>query len=234
MRSDKAYNSDLLLTTVTNSSGITRLDYDSVTGRLVRVTEPDGRYVRYEYDSTGNETLMAQTPTVGSAELVTRYAFDEISMAKIASAAGISKALLYHYFPSKRDYFVATLASGAQELRAAVETQDGVAPAVALGTSVEAYLTWIDEHAEGYRKLMQSAAGIPEVRELVEAVRDATSARILDGLDADSPRARTAVRGWLWFMDGVIHDWLEHRDLARGEVRDLLVGSLGGALAGAA
>ena len=159
-------------------------------------------------------------------DLFTRHAFDEISMAKIASAAGISKALLYHYFPSKRDYFVATLASGAQELRNAVEPQDGVAPAAALAASVEAYLAWIDEHADGYRKLMQSAAGIPEVRELIEAVRGETSARILDGLGTDSPRARTAVRGWLWFMDGVCLDWLAHRDLERDEVRDLVLGSL--------
>ena len=159
-------------------------------------------------------------------ELFTRHAFAEISMAKIAGAAGISKALLYHYFPSKRDYFVATLASGAQELRDAVEPQDGVAPAAALAASVEAYLAWIDEHADGYRKLMQSAAGIPEVRELIEGVRGETSARILEGLGTDAPQARTAVRGWLWFMDGVCLDWLEHRDLERYEVRDLVLGSL--------
>ena len=30
-------------------------------------------------------------------------------------------------------------------------------------------------------------------------------------------------------MDGVILDWLEHRDLERAEVRDLLLGALGGA-----
>jgi AcrR family transcriptional regulator len=34
-------------------------------------------------------------------------------MAAIARAAGISKALLYHYFPSKQAYFVATLQQGA-------------------------------------------------------------------------------------------------------------------------
>ena len=37
-------------------------------------------------------------------------------MARIAREAGISKALLYHYFPSKQDFFVATLQQGAEEI----------------------------------------------------------------------------------------------------------------------
>ena len=38
-------------------------------------------------------------------------------MARIAREAGISKALLYHYFPSKRELFVATLQEPADESR---------------------------------------------------------------------------------------------------------------------
>jgi hypothetical protein len=41
------------------------------------------------------------------------------------------------------------------------------------------------------------------------------------------------VHGWLWFMDGACLDWIEHRDLSRGELRDLLLGTLFGALAAA-
>ena len=52
------------------------------------------------------------------AELFTRHAYDELSMAKIAREAGISKALLYHYFPSKQAYFAATLEQAAAELAA--------------------------------------------------------------------------------------------------------------------
>jgi hypothetical protein len=32
-------------------------------------------------------------------------------------------------------------------------------------------------------------------------------------------------------MDGVILDWVEHRDNTRAEVRDRVLGALGGALA---
>ena len=34
-------------------------------------------------------------------------------------------------------------------------------------------------------------------------------------------------------MDGVILDWLEHRDMSRAEVRELLLGALAGLLSAA-
>ncbi len=39
------------------------------------------------------------------------------------------------------------------------------------------------------------------------------------------------MQGWLWYMDGVLLDWIDHRDMDRTQVRDLLLGTLGGALA---
>ncbi|MGH3994093.1 MAG: hypothetical protein ACRDSN_16735, partial [Pseudonocardiaceae bacterium] len=61
-----------------------------------------------------------------------------------------------------------------------------------------------------------------------------TAERLLAGLDPDpSPKVRAAVRAWLWFMDGACLDWLEHRDIERSELRDLLLGTLVGALAAA-
>jgi AcrR family transcriptional regulator len=165
------------------------------------------------------------------ARLFTEHAYDEISMAQIARAAGISKALLYHYFPSKQDYFVATLADGAEELRARVEPDPALPPVQALAAAVDAYLDWIEHNVDAYAKLIRSAGAVPEVRELVEGVRTTTADRILEGLAAvENPRARTAVRGWLWFMDGACLDWIARRDLTRAELHGLLLGTLAGAL----
>lgn len=103
----------------------------------------------------------------------------------------------------------------------------------ALTCSVDAYLGWIEENSEAYAKLLQSASSVPEVRELVEGVRSATVTRIVEGLGVSTPAARTAVAGWLWFMDGACLDWIAHRDLARGELTGLLLGTLLGALTAA-
>ena len=170
------------------------------------------------------------------ADLFARHSFAELSMARIAREAGISKALLYHYFPTKRDFFLATLLEAAEEVRLRTEPHPDLSPGEALAGSLDAFLGWIEENETAYRKLLESAGSVPEVRALIDEVRDRTSARILDGLGAGDdppPRVRAAVRGWLWFMDGAILDWFEHRDLSRAELRDFLLGSLAGALTAA-
>jgi AcrR family transcriptional regulator len=169
-------------------------------------------------------------------DLFARFSYDELSMARIAREAGISKALLYHYFPSKQAYFAATLEEKAAELAALTEPDPALPPVEQLAGSLGAFLGWVEDNREAYGKLVRSAAAIPEVREVVDRVRDATSERILAGIagGADRPPAlRTAVRAWLWFMDGAILDWVEHGDLEREQLGGLLLGTLLGAVTAA-
>jgi len=169
--------------------------------------------------------------------LFTSHTYAELSMAAIAREAGISKALLYHYFPSKQEFFRATLGQAFEELRRRTEPAAGVAPAEALYGSLGVFLSWIEEHHAAYEKLMRTSQETPEVRELVDEVRSHTTQRILDGITppggSASPAARTAVHAWLWFMDGACLHWIEHRDLERDELRGLLLGTLLGALTAA-
>jgi AcrR family transcriptional regulator len=166
-------------------------------------------------------------------ELFSRHTYAELSMSAIAREAGISKALLYHYFPSKQAYFVATLRQQAEELAARTATDPSKPPAEQLGQALDAFLGWVEENAEGYAKLLEGASTHAEVRELVDQVRSATADRILTGLVPDGPpppALRAAVRAWLWFMDGAITDWLEHRDIGRDQLLGLLLGTLYGAI----
>ena len=74
------------------------------------------------------------------ARLFAEHAYAELSMARIAREAGISKALLYHYFPSKQDFFLATLRQGAEEIARRTEPDPDLPPFEALAGSVEGYL----------------------------------------------------------------------------------------------
>src|SRR5204863_6093389 len=150
-------------------------------------------------------------------ELFAEHGYDELSMAGFARAAGISKPLLYHYFPSKRKLFEAALGQAAEEHLARVTTDPALGGAEQLAAGLDAYLGWIEANPGAYVKLMRSA-GIPEVRELIDRVREQTSQRILAGLGDDSPTVRAAVRGWLWSMDGVCLDWVSDGDLSRRDV----------------
>ena len=163
------------------------------------------------------------------ADLFTRHAYDELSMAKIAREAGISKALLYHYFPSKEAYFVATLEEKANELQRRTEPDPQLPPFEQLSASLDAYLGWIEENAGSYDKMIRNAGAAPEVRALLDRVRTETAKRILGGLSPQTPPSpvlRTAVRGWLGFMDGACLDWVNHDDVDRETLRGLLLATL--------
>lgn len=166
------------------------------------------------------------------AELFTSHPYEELSMSKIAAEVGISKSLLYHYFPSKQAFFEATLSAWAEELQERTAVDPELPPVEQLTRSLDGFLAMVEENTVAYRNLMESAAGVPEIRDLIAEVRRVTAERILDGLYADGapPKARIAVSGWLWFMDGACLNWIEHHDVEREELRDLLLGVLMGAL----
>jgi len=169
------------------------------------------------------------------ANLFTRHAYDELSMAAIAREAGISKALLYHYFPSKEAYFLATLESKAAELAQLTRTDPALPPVEQLAESLRAYVGWVEANAQAYEKMIRGAA-VPEVRAVIERMREETGERILAGL-ATTPEAlpavRTAVAGWLWFLDGALLEWVARRDVNHEALVRLLLGTLLGAVAAA-
>jgi AcrR family transcriptional regulator len=187
-------------------------------------------YTRMQVDQRRRQLLEL------GAELFATHSYGELSMATIARKAGISKALLYHYFPSKQEFFVATLQQGAEEIARRTEPDPDLAPSEALTRSLDAFLTWIEENETAYRKMMESVGSVPEVKGLVDEIRSATSARILEGIGAPNPappQLRAAAGAWLWFMDGAILDWLDHRDMSKTDLRDLLLGALAGSVTAA-
>jgi AcrR family transcriptional regulator len=164
-------------------------------------------------------------------QLFGEHGYDGLSMAQLAREANISKALLYHYFPSKRRLFEAALAAGAAELRERTQPDPARSPAEQLAATLDAFLGWVQERPGAYAKMLESA-GAREVRETMGQVRAETAARILAGLGADGarPATRAAVFGWLAFLDAAILDWIEHGDMPREELHGMLLGAFAGAL----
>src|SRR4051794_5779680 len=113
-------------------------------------------------------------------ELFAEHGYDELSMAAFAKAAGISKPLLYHYFPSKRDLFEAALEQAAEEHLAKVAPDT---------ESLDVYLDWIEANPAAHTKLMRSA-GIPAGRELIDRGGEEAANRTDEGPRGARPGAR--------------------------------------------
>jgi AcrR family transcriptional regulator len=185
-------------------------------------------YTRLQVDERRRQLIEA------GSRLFADHAYEEISMRQIAQAAGISKPLLYHYFPSKIELFKAAVADQAAELATVIRPTGDGPPLQQLTDSLDAYLTWIAANSQAWLKLMRSAATLPEASELIEGFRRGTLEQILGALtggDVPRPALRTALQGWLGYVDGAILDWVGAGvDLTREQVRDLIVAAFGAAL----
>ena len=164
--------------------------------------------------------------------LFAEHAYEEISMRQIAEAAGISKPLLYHYFPNKAELFKAAVAEHAAELERLLEPAGDGPPVQQLSDSLDGYLAWIEANARAWQKLMQSAATLPEAGTLVEQFRSRTLQQIAARMTPGEPRPalRNALRGWLGYIDAAILDWLSSGGLSREQLRNMLLASFGAAV----
>lgn len=70
---DFTYDAHRNLTTATNSDGTTTYDYDPVSDRLRQVTYPNGRYLKFSYDSSGR-----RTESMDQGGFKVRYAYDSL------------------------------------------------------------------------------------------------------------------------------------------------------------
>jgi AcrR family transcriptional regulator len=166
--------------------------------------------------------------------MFTERAYDDFSMEELATAAHVSKGLLYHYFPSKRALYLEVLRGSANELLDLMQPQPGLPLAEQLRVALLAYMAYVRERADAYRAMLRGGIGNdPEVAEVAENVRRTIRERILDGLGIPqpSPRLRITITGWVGMVEAASLDWLEHDDVDRERLVDLLVDGLTALLA---
>lgn len=156
-------------------------------------------------------------------QLFGERSFDELSIDDIARAASISKGLLYHYFPSKRDYYLEVVRAAAGQLVERTSAAGVDASPEALQGGLDAYLDFVEQNARSFVALMRGAGSDPEVVQIVETTRRSIADRILLllGQDPPAPLLRTALRGWIGLVEAASLDWLERRDLPREQLRAL-------------
>src|SRR6185369_7895312 len=163
--------------------------------------------------------------------------YDAISIDEIAAAAGISKGLLYHYFPSKRHFYVEVVRVGAEHVQRLTAVRPELPPAEQLRSAIDSFLTYVEKNAQAYGHLLRSGVGTdPEASAIVEGTRRAMvdSALHSVGLDVHRPILRLVMRGWVGFSEGVTLDWADRRDVPRRDVLRMLIVAFENTLAVAA
>ncbi|MEU4798354.1 helix-turn-helix domain-containing protein [Streptomyces sp. NPDC023327] len=187
----------------------------------------------------GTEERREQLLSVG-ARLFAQKPYDDVWIERVAEIAGVSRGLLYHYFPTKRDFFAAVVRRESERMLRLTAAVPGLPVREQISTGLDAFLGYVESHAQGFRAFHRAeAAGDPLVREVYGAGLAAQERQILAALAADPDATdivrdedvlRLAVRGWLAFMVAVCLEWLAAPELSRAQVRDLCAKALLGAI----
>ncbi len=222
----------------------------STVARRVRHAKTRARASRDPRTRLDVDERRAQLVTLGVQHFGER-AYDDVSIDAIADAAGISKGLLYHYFPTKRAYYAAVIEEAAARLVESTETDEAAPPLERLQAGLDAYLGYVKQHAKAYATLMRSGVGVdPGIARIVDQTRTLFIERLTSGFLEGSapgvmgvdragyatgilraPIVRLALRGWVGFAEAASLGWTEA--IAAGapapsqdEMRELLAGAL--------
>ncbi|OXS30634.1 TetR/AcrR family transcriptional regulator [Streptomyces sp. XY006] len=185
------------------------------------------------------EERRAQLLSVG-ARLFSENPYDDVWIEQVAGIAGVSRGLLYHYFPTKRDFFAAVVERESERMLRMTAAVPGVPVRAQLAAGLDTFLEYVQAHAHGYRAFHRAdAAGDQAVRRVYQRALAAQERQILAALAEDPefgpafqerPEVRLAVRGWLAFTTSVCLEWLRDAELTRDQVRELCARALLGVL----
>ncbi|WP_229853938.1 TetR/AcrR family transcriptional regulator [Streptomyces filipinensis] len=160
-------------------------------------------------------------------DLFSRRSPDEVSIDEIASAAGISRPLVYHYFPGKLSLYEAALKRASEDLAGRfAEPHEGP-----LGTRLlrvmRRFFDFVDEHGPGFSALMRGgpAVGSSATNALIDSVRQAAYEQMLAhlGVTEASARLELVVRSWISLAESTALIWLDGRRVPRAELELQLV-----------
>lgn len=175
-------------------------------------------------------------------QLFARGAYDALTTDAIAREGGISKGLLFHYFGSKRGFYVATIEHVAQWLLTRVKLNPELPPLASVLDAVDRFLDFVFEQSEIYRALLRGGLGAdPESRAIVERVRWTIVHRVLSLLAPDlgpvpedvppmDHSAALRLYGWVGTIESLSLVWIDQK-IERSRIRSLMLESFGPVLA---
>jgi AcrR family transcriptional regulator len=152
-----------------------------------------------------------------------------VSLDDVAEAAGVSRPLVYRYFPGgKQQLYEAALRSAADELRHCFDEPREGPLLPRLARALDRYLAFVDEHDAGFSALLQGGSVVETSRTtaIVDGVRRDAAEHILSHLRVTDPgpRLRMTVRMWITAVEAASLIWLdEDKQPPAGELRDWLV-----------
>lgn len=148
--------------------------------------------------------------------------YDDVMVRDIAAVADVSRALLHHYFPSKRHLYVAIFQRASDRFLARVSGEQQLPLAEQLATALEAHIQYVvDYPGEAVTINRIRSSGDPAIQAIVAEELSVVGQRLVDQLVAQGhPRDAGAivVEGWLAFVRAACVKWIDSPNISRADL----------------
>ena len=168
------------------------------------------------------EERRAQLVALGVAFLVDNP-LDALTIDGLSAQAGVSRALLFHYFGTKQGLHREVVRTARDSMLHATAPQGDLPPLVRLHDTLSRIVQFVRDHRGTFYSLVRGvASGDTEVREVVEEARTEQAERVIAvfielGVP-DSELLRIALRSWVAFAEEALVRSALGTDLASDEV----------------
>jgi AcrR family transcriptional regulator len=168
-------------------------------------------------------------------EVFGEHGFEHVRIDDVATAAGISKALIYEHFESKQDLYSELMDRAALDLlRVLVDaaTAPGMEGPLRMENAAAAGFQWVQEHPHAFHMFIRDVTD-PEISAKQEELRRTSVTAMADVMEMEPPETRAGMKrrqteqiaemivgGWYALCEW----WLRHQDVPREELMTSMLG----------
>lgn len=141
------------------------------------------------------EQRRRQLVQIGLQALVTT-SFLELSVDTVAEKAGVTRSLLFHYFPTKNDYYLAVIDAACSHILSLITISgDLTDPHARINAKITALVRFISKRRENFIAVIGACSGVdPAMHEVAEKLRNDIISTMLTTCEIIEPS------DWVWLQ----------------------------------
>jgi AcrR family transcriptional regulator len=159
------------------------------------------------------------------AALFAEKPYEDVYMEDIAARAGVSRATLYHYYPNKRDIYVAVFKRASNRFLARVSPHPQLPLAEQLAIGLEAHIqSFVDHPFEAVTINRGALSDDTAIQAIISEELNVVGQRLIDQLVARGHLrdvTEIVVEGWLAFVRAACVKWIQSQNISRADLTEM-------------
>jgi AcrR family transcriptional regulator len=162
-----------------------------------------------------------------AAAMFAQKPYEDVMVEDIVARARVSRSTLYHYFPTKRDLYVAIFKRSSNRLLARANPDPQLPLAEQLATGLEAHIQYFVDHPCDAITINRGAlSDDPAIQAIITEELNVIGQRLIDKLVSEGclrDVTEIAVEGWLAFVRAACVKWIQSQNISRADLTEMCI-----------